>query len=296
MQVSVSLVISLDAPTRQWVEQMMARIFAPPLAGFAPKSEIAPVRPERKNPVVTPDTGAAAGIAPAAPGSSSLCGPAAPDQIDLALAFSGADGRVWTPERDALLAERYAANVSLEQIRMDLNALPGLPVSVIKAVRNRVDRLKLKRPAAIVAENSPGEAAPVALAVGRPVVWTEARRAYFRTAYPAGVVLDEMLRVMNAMEGEKISGANAIGVQAAKMGLRRPPVAYKLPVPGAATPMMADGSVPIDYEGARRWAAERGLCNGFDAQLDIEMVNTKRLAMGLAPFAVSPRRSAGVAL
>jgi hypothetical protein len=286
----LTVVVTIDDGARAWVERLTDRLIHA-LCPLTDATNLAAQRAASSDPAVGAapsrlDAGAAAGIAPAASDGVPPQTAAAPEPVPQPFLEGIGDGRVWTPERDALLAEQYAANVPVRAIMAALVELPGLPINDIKAVENRIYRLRLTR-------------APVegARRGAQRCVWTDQRIAYLKRAFPADTRLETMLDALNAMPGEKISGTHAVGVKAAKLQLRRggmqsapqASVMYGLRerAPGAGREL----SALTDYETARQWASQRGLCNGIDGVLDVDAVNERRKSLGLPPFVIEDKRA-----
>jgi hypothetical protein len=296
---TINITIKIDEKILDRMELLLDRL----ISGFAqgaPVQNAKAQKNERWNSAAgaapgRSDAGAAAGIAPAA---SAVVEPphlaAAPDPAPQHFLEEMGDGRMWTPQRDALLTAMYENGDSLPVILQSLRALPGLPIAQKEALERRCYRLRLKRPA--------GYGRSSARASN---VWTEQRVAYLQRAYPADTKLETMLDALNRMPGDKVANMNAISVKAAKLQLRRTGMDKTVPqasvmyglrerAPGARREL----SALTDYETARQWASQRGLCNGIDGVLDVDAVNQRRKSLGLPPFVIKDKRAvqAGAAL
>jgi hypothetical protein len=71
------------------------------------------------------------------------------------------------------------------------------------------------------------------------VVWTEARKALLREAYPAGEPVGVIFARINALPGPPCASHQAVAATAATMGLRRPPR-------GTPTPPDPFAGIPAD--------------------------------------------------
>lgn len=139
---------------------------------------------------------------------------AAADDADDAAAEDAQDGadnpgsraRIWTAPRVAWAREHYADSTDNDQVLATLNAMPGDPIDSMMAVYLKASKLGIKRKSGL----------------SRVTVWTEERNAVLMRGYPAGVRLKDLLEECSALPGARISGNQAVKMQARKLGLQRP--------------------------------------------------------------------------
>lgn len=126
----------------------------------------------------------------------------------------GVGNVVWTAARDDVLRRRWVVGDAIEDIRPELNELPGLPVVGKDALKERARKIGAKRPATWAATS----ARRIAEA---STPWTPARVAHIRDAYPRGGKMPEILDALNALPGGVIT-RQAVATYAQRNRLFRP--------------------------------------------------------------------------
>ncbi|MDD2794380.1 hypothetical protein [Acidocella sp.] len=224
----------------------------------------APVQPNSVGPA--PRNGADAEVAsngqsPAAPaaGVSSLNLPPEP-KAPAVFSQPGAKHPrdKWSDDRVALLIEMRAEGHDWHTIMSEVNCLAGPPVTTANAVSVKFHKLRLE-----------GILPPRVLAVAKV----------------PEVVAEPPLVVASVPE---------VVAKAPEPVAPLPPVApapAPAPPPAAAKPLSGH-KIRVSIDEARAWAAQRGICNGFESDLDMKVVNTKRVALGLPLFELQRGRGA----
>jgi hypothetical protein len=179
-------------------------------------------------------------------------------------AFSG--GARWTAERLELLRETYTTGVPLDDIVVQLNALPAKVMVFRKYVAPMAASKGWKRP------TKPAEKTAEKLAE----CWTTKRLATAQSLYESGAPMIEIISEVNALPGPAVN-AQRITLWAGARGWKRP-VVVKL---ATVDPIPANAAQII------QWAGDRGMIvRGRD--LPVEAINAKRHQLGLAPFKLVP--------
>ncbi len=164
-----------------------------------------------------------------------------------------------------------------------------LPVQLAPDNTSREPHGKLE---AVATPAAGGNPAPLSNGKGGspPTTWTAERKTLLTRDYPRGASIDRLHAALSALPGAPIR-REAIAVQAAKMGVKRPqPTVRKAPalapVPRGPSPALdAGGCQVVTYATALKWAGERGLASRDTMELDV--VNRKREQLGLPPFRIA---------
>lgn len=130
---------------------------------------------------------------------------------------------VWTPERIALLTERYPGEGAAALVH-DLGMLPGAPIAGPDAIRRRADALGVRMTREGIQRVRQAMAAarppkPAGVAKPRPQVWLPERVALLVARYPVEGVA-ALLDDLRALPGLPIPGLESIRRRVKKMGLR----------------------------------------------------------------------------
>ncbi len=153
--------------------------------------------------------------------------------------------RVWTPERDALLAAELPDNTDPAALLERINALPAeKPVASIEAMAMHAHKRGIRRTpeAARAIQVASGKAGNAKLAamrqVGGPMVavWTPEREARLIEGRASGEQPADTLAALNALPGEPVAGIAAMRSRVKRLRQRGTPVAHRPPglPPGTA--------------------------------------------------------------
>lgn len=238
----------------------------------------------------------------------------------------GRPALTWTPERKALLRALWLRDEPVADVLRQINGLAGPPIASVNALTVQVQKLRLRRPNGPLKTKSrlPRPAHAVRTPGDRsPHVWTAERMALLATSWGRQEPVDVIRRGLNHLAGRTIATDHAVVVQAQKQGLRRvaptpapiavvsvvpavppaalpaaramPPPASSVrrftpaPAPLRVTPPADVTPLPADFSAVRNWASARGI--EMQSRHDLAAVNSKRIALGLRPFALPERRT-----
>lgn len=203
----------------------------------------------------------------------------------------------WTPERDALLRERFPTSESNADVMAEINALPGETLVSPELIRVRAIALGVRRtPETIksILSRKGREGAVKAKAMGvrqPPRAWTPDRVALLKQDFPRVDDLQDLLDRLNEMPGVPIGSIAAVKRKAqllkitfrtqsppVKVERRRPPVVGPLRV---VPPEAVDHSAIMSVYDRACAAVRRAMKKG-----DLEWEETVRLAN---TFRMEPR-------
>lgn len=209
-------------------------------AGSAPDQAGAPAPPAINLPD-DPGSACAAGAATSsAEGAPNEPAPSAPPPAQAAeerptpasappRPFGGAPITRWSEERLALLRERFPTCTDDAALLAELNALPGVPISSVKAIGARAHLMKVNRdPEIIRALRAKGAAeAHAKQQAHRSSLherkWTPERLAILRQEFPPCLDRTALLARINALPGDPIAGVESMRAKAVTLGLRATP-------------------------------------------------------------------------
>ena len=161
--------------------------------------------------------------------------------------------RKWSPERTALLVQQYPGGALIEDILAQVNSLPGPKLCGTYSIKDQVKVLGLHR------ETRARNPTAVPAAQPKPAAIPAAPR--FQAMPPAQAIFTRVATVT-----------------------AKPPEPQRVIPPAEVKARISGRKVRVSIGEAEAWAAQRGMCNGVGAQLDLDAVNAFRAKIGMPLF------------